>query len=97
MIAVTTTAPDVITVIAVIIGFLLTITAALVGVIFNELRKQVRDNTRHVEAVIATVGPLMWRLITVEDWLELHHGYHPPRDIGWVEETPMTTRKHAAP
>ena len=72
-------------IVAVILGFVLTVIGGLVAVIFNELRKQLRDNTKHVESVMSTIGPLMWRVITVEDWLEENYSYHPPRDIGWSE------------
>lgn len=38
-------------------------------------------NARHLDGIMAAYGPLIWRLATMEDWLEQNHGYHPPRDI----------------
>lgn len=88
---------DPLTVAAVVLGLLLPLVAGLIAYIFvstvNDLRGDLRDlstelkeHGRQMEGVMATVGPLMWRVISMEDFLEERIGYHPPRDIGWNEK-----------
>lgn len=54
----------------------------------DELAAAIKENSRHIQGVLANQGPLMWRLISVEDWLEKHPGepYSPPRDMGWTDK-----------
>lgn len=59
-----------------------------------DLRKELKEASRQREGIMATIGPLMWRLIGIEDWLEKHPGepYDPPRDMGWAEQTSRRER-----
>lgn len=76
------------TILAVVFAAIFSLIGALTLIIFNDLRNQVKDNTRHLQGILATIGPLMWRVIMMEDWLEKHPGerYSPPRDMSWVDE-----------
>lgn len=84
-------ASDALTVFIFVAGTLITVLIASIGwivsYILRDIRAGMNENARHIEGLLATIGPLMWRLISMEDWLEKHHDYTPPRDIGWDERT----------
>jgi hypothetical protein len=69
-------------VVSIVGGFLLTCLVSLVAVIFNDLRRHVREQGRHIESVIAMQWAVTWRLNGVEDYLRSQHGYTPPRQMG---------------
>lgn len=58
------------------------------GARYVRLTKAVEDNTaairdleKHQEGMMAAFWPTVWRVTTIEDWLEHRDGYHPPRDF----------------
>ena len=39
----------------------------------------ITQNARHVDAVMATMWPTIWRVSSLEDFLEAEMSYHPPK------------------
>lgn len=79
-----------------VIGTLATVLIAVLGWVFNYILREIRDDLKetqkHLEGVLATIGPLMWRLIMLEEFEGKINGYLVPRDIGWVEQVRRGTR-----
>lgn len=69
-----------------VIGVLLSVVGTLSMVIFNDIRKQVRDNTRHVESLVHSWWMLLVRVNAAEDHLVERDGYRPPKLIGDHEQ-----------
>lgn len=47
----------------------------------DENTKQLQSNTRHVQSNMSTQWQIIWRVTTVEDYLEQTQGYRPPRIV----------------
>lgn len=59
--------------------FLLTVLTSLIGLIFKDLRDQVKINGRHLDSVMQVLWQLIWRVNGIEDFLEETTDFHPPR------------------
>lgn len=79
------TTGDGLAVAGVVLAAMLAFIGALLTIIFNDIRRQVRENTRHLHGLMRVLGPLMWRLIAMEEWQAQNHGYSPPPDIEWPD------------
>jgi uncharacterized membrane protein len=76
---------DWVTILGVVVAATLALIGALLTIIFNDIRRQVRENTRQLAGLLKVLGPLMWRLIAMEEWQEKMHGYTPPPEMKWPE------------
>lgn len=74
------------TVFVMVVGALLSVVGTLSLVIFNDIRKQVRQNTRHVESLLHSWWMLLVRMNAAEDHLAERDGYRPPKLIGDHEQ-----------
>lgn len=72
-------------VVGVVLACMLTLIGALLTIIFNDIRRQVRENTKQLHGLLKVLGPLMWRTIAMEEWLQKHQGYTPPPEVNWPE------------
>lgn len=76
-------------IIAAVIGVSLTSIVAVIAYIvkteLNRLTTQIDKNSKHLDSVIATMWPLIWRVNSIEDFLESESQYHPPRILGEAE------------
>lgn len=69
-----------------VVGTFLALIGSLVAIIFAGLREDIKTNTlaiernaRHVDSIMATTWSLIWRLSSLEDFLEEQLGYRPPK------------------
>lgn len=42
-------------------------------------RDMIDKNARHLDSVMATLWPTIWRVSSIEDFLEAEQGYRPPK------------------
>lgn len=80
------TGTDPLSVIVPVLLFLLGLIGALVAYIFNDLRRQVKTNNRHMRGLMKVLGPTMWRGIAMEEYLKKRDGYDPPKEIEWPDD-----------
>lgn len=71
-----------------VITAMLSIIGTLGLMIFNDIRKQVRDNTKHIEGLLSAFWQMAVRVAGTEDHLAARDGYKPPRVIGDAESHP---------
>ena len=74
---------DTITVVVLVVGTLLSIIGALSLIIFNDIRKKVNTNSKHVESLLYDWRFMQVRMTSAEDYLHQRDGYMAPR---WVSE-----------
>lgn len=71
-----------VTILVAAFGVLFSLIGFLALLIFNDLRRQVQTNTRHIESILHQQWGLIWRVNGLEDWADEKHDYVPPRVIG---------------
>jgi len=71
-----------VTIFVFVISTVLAVTGTLALVIFNDIRHQLRDHSRHIEGMLASLWPLTMRVNSMEDYLTDKQEYRPPRIIG---------------
>jgi multisubunit Na+/H+ antiporter MnhG subunit len=69
---------------AVIVGAILSLIGALALIIFNDIRNRLTRAERHLEGLLGTIFPMVWRIDLVEYFLKRELDYDPPprRDVG---------------
>jgi hypothetical protein len=61
---------------------LLSCIGTLCLLILNDMRAQIRTNTRHLEGMLSSLWILTMRVNSMEDHLTEQDGYRPPRVMG---------------
>lgn len=69
-----------------VVGALLSVVGTLLLLIFNDIRKQVKENTRHVSSLANSYWMGLVRMNAIEDHLTERDGYKPPKLIGDHEQ-----------
>ncbi len=69
---------DWVALLAVVARFVLSTTGGLIAYVFRTLARDVRDNTRHLQAVATSLWVILYRVDELEQFLE-RQGFEPPR------------------
>ena len=70
---------DTIAIFVLVIGALLSLVGTLSLLILNEIRRSVRDNTKHIHSLVTAYWMMLTRQTFIEDHLHERDGYKAPR------------------